>query len=962
MTIKIPVSADFDPSQIDAQLQQFSQKMNALGQQIANANKVQFDPINSASLDDLKKMTAQFESLKRVSGDFNRRLKATGQEKTGFADLNWEQMFPDKHSRARQMAKSYQYVTGKNFHASANTQTDEDERQSKRRRGPSLGGSVANVAQSGLNAMGPVGGVGARALGTGMSAGFGAGLMGLVGGLAALGVSKLVGAVTEKIGEAEKNSESYDTLKRIIGDVNVSFDALKMSIKSTADANKITYQEAIKLSTEFTKISGLSAEQHQEALSKNGSVSLGIGMSRSYGMDPSTGVRALASVRAVGATRDEAQARRFAVIVGETIGKSGAFSRAEAIMAAVTDYTVAQTRSNLGPVNTSGYGGAFAGFINSGIAGFDETGTSNLLNKVNAALTAGGAMGEASQYFTNTVGRRMGLDSIQTEIMREGGAFSTNDTSFGEGSMYARYMGKEGPTGDSTHLSEQLKYLKEAYGHDKGLLAQATAKHLGVTMSQSMAMHNVTPKEMGQLSNYVDPKSVTGESLGNISKAVFGSSEDRADLANSLSRRTGADALSGTEIKMLDKAFSIDGDEGAEIQRKVLAELISSRGQESTEGKDIRDSKVLLDNLKTSMAEKLIPMTQTMRDGILSIAGVGKDGQTTESLLTDMATAESENRQKALVARHHGRLDDFKTEAKANGLTSGSPAYQAEIMRLQEQFAAESAAEVKLLKQKVEGIKENLAVQQEQDAEAERMRQQRNNALMDELIEQQNSSSPDRFTATADGPSGAGAGAASLASSGAVNASGKLTRGYRNNNPGNIEAGIGFQGETGSDGRFAKFNTPEMGYRALGKNLLTYKNKHGLDTIRGIISRWAPPNENDTEAYISYVSKQMGISPDQKLDMKDQGILSGLIKNISVQENGYQRHDNSVIEAGASLALGGQGTPLPDGGAAGSQKSQGITVEPLEINVTHTNDKGQQVQPMEKLTTQFKNNYYGNAS
>ena len=78
MSIKIPVSADFDPSAIEAQLQQFREKLNALGQQISAANKVQFEPVSKTSLDDLRKMTAQFEALKRVSGDLNRRVNATG--------------------------------------------------------------------------------------------------------------------------------------------------------------------------------------------------------------------------------------------------------------------------------------------------------------------------------------------------------------------------------------------------------------------------------------------------------------------------------------------------------------------------------------------------------------------------------------------------------------------------------------------------------------------------------------------------------------------------------------------------------------------------------------------------------------------------------------------------------------------------------------------------------------------
>ena len=45
----------------------------------------------------------------------------------------------------------------------------------------------------------------------------------------------------------------------------------------------------------------------------------------------------------------------------------------------------------------------------------------------------------------------------------------------------------------------------------------------------------------------------------------------------------------------------------------------------------------------------------------------------------------------------------------------------------------------------------------------------------------------------------------------------------------------------------------------------TYYGKYGLKTIRGIVSRWAPPKENNTEAYIRHVSDYTGIGPDRDL-------------------------------------------------------------------------------------------------
>ena len=129
------------------------------------------------------------------------------------------------------------------------------------------------------------------------------------------------------------------------------------------------------------------------------------------------------------------------------------------------------------------------------------------------------------------------------------------------------------------------------------------------------------------------------------------------------------------------------------------------------------------------------------------------------------------------------------------------------------------------------------------------------------------------------------------------------SRGMRNNNPGNIEAGVGFQGEVGSDGRFAQFATPELGYRALAKNLMTYQNKHGLDTVEGILDRWAPPKENDTKGYVAFVRKALGTAPNEKIDFSNPEVLTTFVRSISQMETGAV-HEPDVVTAGVEMALG----------------------------------------------------------
>lgn len=123
----------------------------------------------------------------------------------------------------------------------------------------------------------------------------------------------------------------------------------------------------------------------------------------------------------------------------------------------------------------------------------------------------------------------------------------------------------------------------------------------------------------------------------------------------------------------------------------------------------------------------------------------------------------------------------------------------------------------------------------------------------------------------------------------------KITaRGIRNNNPGNIfYDGTAWQGLANppSDGKFCIFVSPDYGFRALGHILTNYQKQHGINTIRGIITRWS---ETDQEAYIANVSRELEIGPDQPINIPDW--LGALAAAICRQENGYVPYNQSDIE------------------------------------------------------------------
>lgn len=139
----------------------------------------------------------------------------------------------------------------------------------------------------------------------------------------------------------------------------------------------------------------------------------------------------------------------------------------------------------------------------------------------------------------------------------------------------------------------------------------------------------------------------------------------------------------------------------------------------------------------------------------------------------------------------------------------------------------------------------------------------------------------------------------------------RRSRGYRNRNPGNIEhvPANKWQGlaDPPSDGRFCRFVSHEYGIRALALLLTTYQDRHGLRTIRQIVTRWAPGHENDTTAYIAHVARRMGRTPDQPLDLHRHEDLRALVVAIIVHECGGNPYDEATIDEGLRLA----GVPRP---------------------------------------------------
>ena len=135
-----------------------------------------------------------------------------------------------------------------------------------------------------------------------------------------------------------------------------------------------------------------------------------------------------------------------------------------------------------------------------------------------------------------------------------------------------------------------------------------------------------------------------------------------------------------------------------------------------------------------------------------------------------------------------------------------------------------------------------------------------------------------------------------------------MSRGIANRNPGNIRRSrVRYRGEVrpSRDPDFKQFESMEWGYRAMFVLLDGYARRHGRNTIRTMIERYAPSCENNTRAYISTVAALSGIGCDDVLDTRSMEMMTAVVAAMSRVENGMRPTCGRSRRAGGSTGTAG---------------------------------------------------------
>ena len=144
------------------------------------------------------------------------------------------------------------------------------------------------------------------------------------------------------------------------------------------------------------------------------------------------------------------------------------------------------------------------------------------------------------------------------------------------------------------------------------------------------------------------------------------------------------------------------------------------------------------------------------------------------------------------------------------------------------------------------------------------------------------------------------------------------TIGQRQNNPGNLTFAGQPGAQPGQGNRFASFPDMPTGVAATADQLALYQQQHGINTVRGAVTRWVSDPKADLTSYIGDISKALGVGPDDKIDLTNPDVQAKFIQAQFPHESaggGYVLNPADVAK-GVQMSAANRGRTVQAPGTA----------------------------------------------
>lgn len=496
------------------------------------------------------------------------------------------------------------------------------------------GGAAGGMLGGGDGGLwGAAGGMGGAAIGAGAGLMFGGPVGAVVGMFAGQLLGSLGSSMDRMIGQAGEEGATYTDLRQALGATTTDFEMLRGSVRHFTEGLGVAYNESARLAAEFARTAAL-----QSSAGLGAEVGTSIAFGRGYGLSPADAVRFMAQMRHVGASANDRDNRRLALMIGESVNSGGTQARMGEVLTAIQSYATSQARASLSAPDV----GAFASFLSSmtgqgmyGLKG-DPSAAAAAMTAADAAMRQGGAYGEASKNFSLGLWQRMmpGFNAFDLDYVNEQGAFGSVAKAFGRDSAAYQFAAERGDKGKMaaydrmvaqgggrTVMSAQMEALEQFYGGDTDEFRKAIQSHFGVGASQATALYRAYKSDRG---------------LGGLEESLRGAGVDidkmNAKQVASLADLAGTDkaGLQAQARKLLDlgggKTLSkeereqLESAKGSEEElRRVVLRLTAMHDTSTDQGDQMRRLQTDMNNALQKLATELIPLTMWIKEGVLEL-------------------------------------------------------------------------------------------------------------------------------------------------------------------------------------------------------------------------------------------------------------------------------------------------------------------------------------------------------
>jgi hypothetical protein len=403
---------------------------------------------------------------------------------------------------------------------------------------------------------------------------------------AVAGVGSVVGGVARGVSEAGENLTQLGGFQRRIGALDTALDTLRATVLTTGRDLQLAHGQTIRLVDSFSKLS-----RATDPTSASSEARGFIEFARSFGLDPERSIQQFGGMRFYGAGGSGASgARELGLHVAEAIARTGLFTRGEDVLGAFSRFTDQQAQQTLRAPNLAEFGKLYSELnlfgANNGRPGLIGSGAESLIQAVNAAVSRGGAFGEASQVFTLGA---LGLsDPFQSRYVREGGMFGEVP---GGGTVIEKIMGA----------------LNRQYGSGSYQSMDAMANYFGISMRQAEAMQEAFGTLNGK--------------TGGFGKFLEGSGINLATMNGTAIQELSR--LYGGDVDSVRASLRQRSDLPMEVRSRVdsmsteeLAQTLARYGRENNEATQREQASADLKNIAETLGTKIEPAVTHMKESI----------------------------------------------------------------------------------------------------------------------------------------------------------------------------------------------------------------------------------------------------------------------------------------------------------------------------------------------------------